>query len=175
MFYSNPILHTSRLYSIFKDYLSVSSYEKIPLFYEDWDLKTSELLISMDKELFLLFSKLDSIGLNVKQIKPLLEHYESSNSVELTTKITSIKSLKGLTTPSIKNKDNRYEPDLNSRYFSADFPFGLDILIEFFNFLNVECPNAKKVSIWYHSIVNKKTQLFRNFFDSINDLIDFYR
>ncbi len=33
---SNPILHTTRMKSMFEDYQPGVTYEKIPLFYEDW-------------------------------------------------------------------------------------------------------------------------------------------
>ena len=173
---SNPILHTSRLYSIFKDFPNeVSGYEKVPLFYEDWNLKSSDLLIKMDSELFALFKKLSTYGIEVKQVKSLLEHYESSDDVSLTNKITSIKSLKGLTTPSVKNEKGLFVPDLNSRYFTADFPFGLDILISFFDFFGLECESMKKVSLWYHKVLNDNIDFnLYNYFVDVKSLVDYY-
>lgn len=173
---SNPILHTSRLYSIYKDYEDVHKYEALPLFYEEWSNETSELLINMDHELFTIFDYFGERGLPVKQIKPLLEHYESTNAIEMTNKIRSINSLKGLTTPSVKLDDGNYIPDLSSRYFTADFPDGLDILLSFADFLNLDCPHMTEVSNWYHRITNT-TRVFKlsNFFSNKDELLSLYK
>lgn len=173
---SNPILHTCRLYSVFNEYpTNIKGLEKVPLFYEDWDLKTSELLIKMDKELFNLFDNLALLKIKVNQIKPLLEHYESNDKISLTNKITSIKSLKGLTTPSVKKDNGLFIPDLSSRYFTADFPFGLDILISFFDFFGLNCESMKKVSLWYHKILNDNMNFnLYNYFIDVKNLVDYY-
>ncbi len=169
---SNPILHTSRLYSICKDF---SPGSKLPLFYEEWSLESSELLIKMDKELFKVFNYLETIGLPVTNIKPLLEHYESIDALSLTNKIRSIFSLKGLETPNTI-KSGIVLPDYNSRYFTADFPFGLDILISFANALDVECPTMIQISDWYHQISGTKRVFSLQTFGikTIDDLKKFY-
>ncbi len=174
---SNPILHTSRLYSIFKDYESVHEYKKLPLFYEEWSNESSELLIKMDNELFHMFDCFEDRGLPIKQIKPLLEHYESTNAIEMTNKIRSINSLKGLTTPSVKLENGNYIPDLSSRYFTADFPDGLDILLAFARTLNLDCPNMHLVTSWYHRITNTRVKFdLSSFgFKEIEDLLIFYK
>lgn len=174
---SNPILHTSRLYTIFKDYEEAKEYDSLPLFYEEWSDESSELLIKMDQELFTMFDYFNEHNVPIRGIKPLLEHYESTNYQELTKKLCSINSLKGLTTPSIKKENGKYIPDLSSRYFTADYPYGLDILLSFSEFLGIDCPNMKKVSDWYHHISN--TSIVFNLtefgFNSKDDLLEFYR
>lgn len=151
---SNPILHTSRLYSVFKDYETKKEYDSLPLFYEEWSLQSSELLEKMDNELFSMISFLRDNKMPVNQITTLLEHYESTNPEQMTKKLNSINSLKGLTTPSVKKENGKYIPDLSSRYFTADFPYGLDILLSFSYLLKVPCPNMQMVSDWYHRITN---------------------
>lgn len=150
---SNPILHTSRLYSIFKDYPeNVQEYDSLPLFYEEWDLESATTLVAMDKELFAIFAKLEQYGLPVKQINPILVHYESKDEQGLMNKICSIKAFKGLTTPSIKKENGKYIPDFNSRYFTADFPYGLEILLGFAKMLEVPHPIMDKVDHWYRTV-----------------------
>ena len=175
---SNPILHTSRLYSIFKDYKkTVNSYESLPLFYEEWSDDTSKLLVEMDKELFSMIHYLSKYGFIINQITSLLTHYESTSYQGLTNKLKSINSLKGLTTPSVKTDNDKYIPDLNSRYFTADYPYGLDILIGFSKLLNIECPNMIKVSDWYHAISNTKRifALEKYGIKNIDQLVKFYK
>lgn len=173
---SNPILHTSRLYTIFKDYLSKKEYDRLPLFYEEWSLESSELLEKMDQELFNMFDVLGKHNMPVTQITTLLKHYDSNNTIEMTKKLNSINSLKGLTTPSKLNENGKYIPDLSSRYFTADFPYGLDILLSFSYILGVSAPNMQKVSDWYHQVTNTERTFYLKDFglNSIDDLKDIY-
>lgn len=55
---SNPLLHPARLYTMWKDRASGTSYDTIPAFYEDWTLEASELLIVMDEEFQSLIKKI---------------------------------------------------------------------------------------------------------------------
>lgn len=48
---SNPILHTTRLYAMFKDYKPGTVYPRNFLFYEEWTQLSSEMLIACDAEL----------------------------------------------------------------------------------------------------------------------------
>lgn len=174
---SNPILHTSRLYTIFKDYPDkINGYKSLPLFYEEWDLESSNLLVNMDKELFGLFHILESYGLPITEIEPILEHYESKDDIGMTNKINSINSLKGLGTPSIKLQNGLFVPDLSSRYFTADFPFGLDILTSISSFFNNKDDNLVKVSDWYHHLskVDHPFNIY-SFFNNIYEFIAYYK
>lgn len=173
---SNPILHTSRLYTIFKDYPDVDGYDSLPLFYENWDLESSELLVKMDGELFEMFDVLRDNGICVNQITSLLLHYDSTNAIEMTHKLNSINSLKGLATPHVVADNGKLLPDLKSRYFTADFPYGLDILLSFAKVLDKEVPNMKQVSNWYHKVMNLDTyfDLGKYGINSISDLRELY-
>ena len=55
---SNPILHPSRLYTLWKDWQEGIVYPTQPLFYEEWTEEASQLLIAMDREFFALLSVL---------------------------------------------------------------------------------------------------------------------
>lgn len=149
---SNPILHTSRLYSLFKDYDQKTGYPSIPLFYEHWDLASSEVLVALDAE---VQKMCELLPLDLSGVKSLLVHYESTNAQELTNKITSINSFKGLTTPSIE-KDGMLHPDLDSRYFTADFPYGLLILKAFENICELPTPMMDQVILWYQNMIQKE-------------------
>ena len=58
---SNPILHTTRLRTIFKDYEPGKTYDVLPLFYEEWDDASSELLLACDDETRSAESRLTSV------------------------------------------------------------------------------------------------------------------
>ncbi len=148
---SNPILHPSRLYSIFKDYENGKEYRCIPKLYEEWTDMASKTLIACDNELHNILKK---ISLDTTQIRPLLEHYESINYQEMTNKIHSIKSFKGIDTPSVYTGKG-YIPDFESRYFMADIPYGLIIIKSFAMICNVKTRNIDKIIRWYQNITNK--------------------
>lgn len=150
---SNPILHTTRLKTIFKNYHTGVTYDALPLFYEDWSDESSNLLLKCDGELQKICSRLTEFDLSY--VKSLKCHYESETPQQLTAKIASIESLKGLKTPSVEI-NGKYIPDLNSRYFTADFTFGLGILVQIAELLEVEVPNMKETLEWYLKIESVK-------------------
>lgn len=172
---SNPILHTSRLYSLFQNFDLSTIYTRIPLFYEEWDIDSSKLLIKMDNELAQILQTLTKKGLDCSGIIPLLDHYESSNEIELTNKIRSINSFKGLQTPSVC-VENGYIPDLNSRYFISDFPYGLDIILSFAKICNINCFYLDLVSKWYHKLTNTNVVFDLKDYKimSLKHIVDFY-
>lgn len=171
---SNPILHTTRLKTIFKDYKDGMYYEKLPLFYEEWSLESSELLLKCDTEVQNICKALEEFDLSY--VKSLKEHYESDTPEALTKKITSINSLKGLTTPSISTP-NGFLPDFSSRYFTADFSYGLIILIQIAEFLNVNADNMKETMTWYNTVTDNENVFdFKNYgISSVKDFTDFYK
>lgn len=148
---SNPILHTTRLRTIFKEYKLGVTYDYIPLFYEEWDDESSKLLLECDNEVQQLCSALKNFDLSY--VKSLRSHYESETTEQLTKKISGIPSLKGLKTPMVWGGDG-YVPDLNSRYFVADFSYGLSILIQIAGFVGVAVPKMKGILEWYYSVMN---------------------
>ncbi len=171
---SNPILHTTRLSVIFKDYVEGHIYNNVPLFYEEWDDESSELLFKCDDEVQSICKKLSIFDLSF--VKSLKIHYESRTPQQLTQKITSIKSFKGLKSPCIK-VENGFIPDFSSRYFTADFPYGLSILVQICNLLGIDCPYMQQTLDWYYDIIPKTTEFsFKDYnIKTADELIDFYK
>lgn len=171
---SNPILHTTRLKTIFKNYYIGVTYDTLPLFYEDWNDESSTLLLNCDNELQNMCNVLSEFDLSY--VKSLKCHYESETSQQLTAKIASIESLKGLKTPSVEI-NGKYIPDFNSRYFTADFTFGLGILVQIADLLGVTVPTMKETMEWYTKIATAQ-EIFR-FSDygvkNKSDLLRLYR
>lgn len=171
---SNPILHTTRLKTLFSDYQYGKVYEYSPLFYGEWNDASSELLIACDEELQLICQKLDKLDLtNVKSLKL---HYESETVQAMTKKITTIKSLHNLSSP-MKRVDGGWIPDFESRYFTADFPFGLAIIEELGNILEVDIPNIKSTMEWYRNVTyTSKCFSFKEYdICSVEDIYRLYK
>lgn len=141
---SNPILHPSRLYTLFKDWNKEVYYDRQFLFYEEWTDEASELLIALDRELFSLLSRLPVAP---SFLTPILPYYESTDAASLTDKIRSINSFKGIVTPMI-HSDKGWQPDLNSRYFQEDFMYGLRYIYQEAHRLGVVVPTIDEVYHW---------------------------
>ncbi|WP_299524040.1 NAD/NADP-dependent octopine/nopaline dehydrogenase family protein [uncultured Methanobrevibacter sp.] len=148
---SNPILHTSRLYSMFNQ---KQIFDKNILFYEEWDDDSSELMIKCDSQLQDLCDVL-----RINGVKSLKDHYESYSIKSMTQKIKSIGAFKGLTSPMIQT-DNGWIPDFSSRYFTTDFSFGLKVIIDIARIYNVDVSYLEKIWDWYYNLCNPK-----NYFD----------
>lgn len=142
---SNPILHTTRLYSMFKDYKTGDAYPEQILFYEEWTAGASEMLLACDAELQKLCR---AIPLDLSSVVSLADYYESRTADAMTEKIRGIKAFKGLVSP-MKKVNDAWIPDWNSRYFTADFPFGLKIMKDIAGIFHVETPNIDMVWDWY--------------------------
>ena len=147
---SNPILHTTRLRTLFGDWHEGVVYDSVPLFYEDWDDASSELLIACDEEVQEICRALPEFELQF--VKSLRTHYESPTVEMMTKKISSIAAFKGLTAPTVRVGRGGLAPDLHSRYFTADFSYGLTIIKQVADFAGVKTPNIDETMAWYKSI-----------------------
>mgnify|MGYP000025796462 FL=1 len=171
---SNPILHTARLSTLFRNYKDGKVYSKNPLFYGEWNDESSELLIACDEELQELCKKLTK--LDMSNVRSLKLHYESETVKAMTEKLCSIKSLHNLHSPMIQT-NNGWIPDFQSRYFTADFPYGLAIIEDLGKIVAFEMPNICKTMDWYRSVTGN-TEHFK-FSDygiyTVDDLYGIYK
>lgn len=140
---SNPILHTGRLYSMWREFVG-TPYERQSLFYSDWTNEASEYLIMMDEEFQKLLRKL-KIAEGV--IPTLLDYYESNDAESLTNKIKSIEAFKTIKSP-MKHVPDGWVPDFSSRYFTEDFPYGLRFIYNLANIHKIPIPTISKVYDW---------------------------
>ena len=153
---SNPILHTTRLRTLFADYREGTVYERNPLFYGEWSDSSSELLIACDNELQEMLKIMDKLDLH--NVRSLKEHYESQTVEAMTKKLCSIKSLHNLVSPMIQ-VDGGWVPDFRSRYFTADFPYGLAIIEELAEVLGYDAQNIKETMDWYRNVTGDMNRL----------------
>lgn len=153
---SNPILHPARLRTLFCDYEAGKTYDHNPLFYGDWNDESSELLIACDQELQDMLGIMDKLDLtNVRSLKL---HYESDTVEAMTEKIRSIKSLNHLSSP-MKETADGWVPDFESRYFTADFPYGLAIIEEIAGILGYNAKNIFETMDWYRKVTGNTKRL----------------
>jgi len=171
---SNPILYTTRLRTLYGDYGPGIVYEKIPLFYQDWTDESSRLLLACDAEAQQLCGLLKEFDLS--GVKSLKEHYESDTPEKMTYKISHIPAFRGLTSPQ-KAVDGGVIPDFSSRYFTADFSYGLTILVQIAHMAGLDAPNMEQTLRWYQTLAGHPPMFdFRDWgIHSYRDLVAFYR
>lgn len=145
---SNPVLHTARLYAMFRDYHDGIFYAKNIPFYDTWDDSSSEVMISLDTEVQELCSSLCPLDLHY--VKSLRDHYESPTVSAMTYKLTHIDSFHGILSP-MKHKGRGWIPDFQNRYFS-DFAYGLTVLHQFSHVCNLDVPTMDLILDWYHKV-----------------------
>lgn len=152
---SNPLLHPSRLYTMWNDWSPSVTYERVPLFYSEWTDDASQLLIDMDAELQELLVRL---SVNRANIPPILDYYESVDAKTLTYKIKSIPAFKEILSPMRQLGEGGFVPDLNSRYFTEDFEYGTFFIRETARRNDLATPKIDMVCKWYENIKNLNSQ-----------------
>ena len=141
---SNPLLHPSRLYSLWKDWHEGIVYPEQSLFYEQWTDEASRYLIQMDEEFNQL---LDVLPVTKGSIPTILDYYESHDAASLTRKLQSIQAFKGIKSPMIQ-VEGGWVPDFESRYFTEDFPYGLQIVQRLAHEHGIKTPMMDKILRW---------------------------
>ena len=140
---SNPILHTGRLYSMWRNW-DGTPYDHNILFYREWTDEASQYIIDMDAEFMRLLSRLP---IRKGSIPTLLDYYESRDATSLTEKISSIPAFSGIQSP-MKETPSGWVPDFSSRYFTEDFPFGLRFIVKLAREHGVATPVIDEVYRW---------------------------
>lgn len=141
---SNPLLHTSRLYTMFGGENENRVYPRMIFFYEEWTEAAAELYIKMDKEFFEL---LKVLPVSEGFLPTALDYYESHDAESLAKKLSSIQGFKGITSPMKKIADG-WVADYESRYFTEDFPYSLKYVWQLAHENGISCPNIDQVYEW---------------------------
>lgn len=141
---SNPLLHPSRLYSLWKDWHPGIIYDRIPMFYEEWTKEAAQLYINMDNELQALLAQLP---VNKGSIATVLDYYESTDASSLARKLRSIEAFKGISAP-MKETAGGFIPDFHSRYFTEDFPYGLAFVHRLTHEKGIPSPTIDRIYEW---------------------------
>ena len=141
---SNPLLHTSRLYTMFGGENEGRIFDRMIFFYEEWTEAAADLYIKMDEEFFRL---LKVLPVSANYLSTVLDYYESNDAKSLANKLGSIQGFKGITSP-MRQLENGWVADFESRYFTEDFPFGLKYIWQLAHDKGISCPNIDMVYEW---------------------------
>lgn len=172
---SNPILHTSRIASMFSDWHEGVTFPENILFYESWTLESSQLLLDCDAELQELCRAIERESqLDLSEVKSLKIHYESPTAQAMTAKISGIPAFRGLTSPMREVSPGNWVPDFSSRYFKADFSYGLKVIRDMMALFEVPAPHIESVWQWYVK-TSGETEWFDRLPDSTTELCRLYQ
>lgn len=150
---SNPLLHITGLYGVFQDYQEGQLFDAPLRFYEEWNNKTSEILFEYDRELQEICRKL--LPLDMSEVVSLPIYYESPTPEKMTQKLKSIESFKAVMVP-LKAVEKGYVPDLSSRMFIEDYPFGVCIIKDFALITGVRTPTVDLMLEFYERLSGHK-------------------
>lgn len=123
---SNPLLHTTGAYGIFKDYKPGQAWDEQLMFYEQWNDDTSEMLLAYDDELQAICRALTPLDLS--EVVSLRTYYESPDAPAMTRKLKSIKAFEVVKAPMFRQDDGTMVPNWSDRMFTEDYPFGVAII-----------------------------------------------
>ncbi len=142
---SNPLLHTARLYTMFRDWKPGMTFPRMILFYEEWTEEAADLYIRMDEELARLLAVLP---VTPGFLPRVLAYYESHDAASLRDKLGSIRGFKGVTSPMKEAEGGGWIPDFESRYFTEDFGYSLKYIWELTREHGVDAPLIDEVYRW---------------------------
>ena len=113
--------------------------------------------------------------LDLQNVRSLRLHYESDTVEAMTKKLSSIKSLHNLSSP-MKRVESGWVPDFSSRYFTADFPYGLAIIDELAAVLGFDAPNIKNTMDWYCRVTGDTNRIDLGAYGihSLEDIYELY-
>lgn len=167
---SNPVLHTSRIYAMFKDYLPGNHYPQNELFYEEWTIDGAEVLLNCSDELQQLCK---AIPMDMRYVESMQSRHNIRTPEELAAKISSLDRLKGLYSPVVRDEIG-YVPDFNSRCFVSDFPFGIKIMIEVARLFQVATPTMDMIWKWYERVQPERAKKSFILNMSQEEFLEFY-
>ncbi len=165
---SNPILHTARIFSMLRGCTRDFKFDREMLFYKEWTVESSEVLLRCDREWEMIC---DALPFELSGVKSLKTHYESYTKETMTDKISNIKAFKDIKMPMEKVGDS-WIVDINSRYFTADFSFGLKVLIDIAELFDTNVEYLNEIWKWYLQYSGEKDFFKINM--TKEDFVQFY-
>jgi opine dehydrogenase len=155
----NQIIHPSRMYGLYlKSPDNWNNQEDVPLFYNDFDDISANILRKVDNDYSKIREKIIKHNPNT-DFKYMLAYlslerfsYDSCNE-NIKTSFTDSRTLKLIKTPVVKNKDNKWELDKTNRFFTDDIFYGLCIAKGFAEQLSLNVPMIDEILEWVQKVL----------------------
>jgi hypothetical protein len=171
---SNQIIHPGRVYSVFKEWDGKTGYEpkSVPRLYDLDEDSANEIQLLDDeiqeikKAILKHYPEIDLSGL--MPIKERIIKQYSNQIADKSTLKSVFSTNKGydiLVFPT-KQVEDGLIPNVDSRFFWEDIPFGLCILKNFGDVFGVPMPNTERIIKWHQKFMGV------DFINSENELIN---
>lgn len=158
----NQIIHPARCYGLFVRYGGEwEKKENIPLFYDDFDQVSADILESLDADYSKIRRRIRKKYPDKKfpQMRNYLEQDRYTNETEEYTVLESFlesKTLGAIKSPTIKTKAGTWKIDTNHRFFSDDIHYGLCIAKWTAERFNIDVPTIDKIINWAQKLRSEK-------------------
>lgn len=153
----NAVFHSARLYSLFKPGAQAKMVRCPRFFYADWDLRASDVYLACDSEIQTLCR---AIPLDLSSVEPVGAHFElpeasREDARALTRKIRHIPALQDIPVP-VMSPLGDCRPDLTSRFFREDIPYGLLPIRAVAQLAEVETPAIDELLSWAQDLLGER-------------------
>eukprot|EP00798_Chlamydomonas_sp_ICE-L_P017605 gene17605-23938_t len=162
----NAIIHPQRLYALCNPkgrdpWTPGKSFPENPLFYENMDDFSAEMMDVVNKELIQISAALQKSGMevDVPHIFDFLAKfvYEDAQATDLKSFFAGNAAYKGFRCPFKQIEGGQgWEPDFQNRYFTEDIPFGLCIYKGVADIAGVATPHMDSVLTWVQGHMGKE-------------------
>lgn len=162
----NQIIHPARCYGLFVRYGGEwKKKENIPLFYDDFDQVSADILAALDADYSKIRRKLREKYPNKEflQMRNYLDQDRYTNETDEYTVLESFlesKTLGAIKAPTIRTKDGTWKIDVNHRFFTDDIYYGLCIAKWVAERFQIAVPTIDKLINWAQKLRNE--ELLRN-------------
>lgn len=165
LFNANGIIHPQRLYGLLHEYKDGDTLLENPLFYEDMDDYSVNLIEQCDIELQNAICTIEEKGglegLSA-EFPPLFERIKNTYH-DVITDMSTFRSCfatnaayKGLRSPFIKQNDGTFLPDFTNRYFTEDIQGGSCMMKGINELCGLETPTIDKVVTFFQKFLGKE-------------------
>merc|ERR1719223_2405238 len=161
---SNPNNHPGRLMGLFGDHTEGKTYPENPLFYDDWDEKSSEGGQKISDERKLVWETICRLkpGTGTPEQVPTLKDYMTSiysDQIRDKSSVTGVfktnDGLKGFRCP-MKQEGEAWVIDFKNRYFMEDIPDGLCMYKGIAEILEVPTPTIDFIIEFFQKFMGKE-------------------
>jgi len=165
LFNANGIIHPQRLYGLLHEYKQGDTLLENPLFYEDMDDYSANLIEQCDIELqnaiFTIEEKGGLEGLSA-EFPPLFERIKTTYHDAITDMSTfrscfaTNAAYKGLRCPFIMQNDGTFLPDFTNRYFTEDIQGGSCMMKGINELCGLETPTIDETVTFFQKFLGKE-------------------
>ncbi len=159
----NAYSHPPIMYGRWKDWKG-KALERPPLFYQDIDEETAELLAKISEEVVTtskwIMAQYPPVDLS--QVIPMYDWdigcygNEIKDKTNLMTALRTNPGYAGITHPMIQNENGEYVPDFNHRFLAEDVPFGLVVIRGIAEIAGSPTPCLDRVLAWCQAKLGKE-------------------